>query len=117
MFDQLGFDFLDSSTKTGTQEEDQVRNLAEVGDGQDGSEDPDRELSYAEINQKRKQLTFQAFRQSGFRERIQILDHLVAPNVQAMYRLFQRTGCLGKLCYLPADAGEDKNELMTQHFG
>ena len=113
VFDSLGFDLSDLLINRGLQEEDWIKNLAEL----DGPEDPDKELSYDEINQKRKQLTFQAFRQTGFRERIQILDHLVAPNVQAMYQLFKRTGNLGKLCYLPADAGEDKKELMSQHFG
>ena len=116
VFDALGFGMTDA-LRRGLKEEDWSQNLANLADGEDCPDDPDKELSYAEINQKRKQLTFQAFRQSGFRERIQIVDHLVAPNVQAMYQLFQRTGILGKLCYLPASAGEDKKKLMIEHFG
>ena len=79
--------------------------------------DVDRELSFAEINQKRKQLAFQAFQDPNFLARIQILDHLVNPNVDAMYQLFGRTGVLGKLCYLPTDGAESRQEFMLQPLG
>lgn len=76
--------------------------------------DFDKELSFAEINQKRKQLAFAAFRDPDFLSRIHILDNLVNPNVEAMYQLFQRTGILGKLCYLPTGSAEERQELMLQ---
>lgn len=76
--------------------------------------DDERELSYADINQKRKQLTFQSFQDPSFLQKITILDSLIQPNVGAMYKMFQRTGILGKLCYLPEDARDDKQELMNK---
>ena len=83
-------------------------------DGGAGPEEVDRELTFAEINQKRKQLAFQAFRDPNFLSRIRILDNLVNPNVDAMHQLFKRTGILGKLCYLPTDSAENRQALMVE---
>ena len=113
-FDSVGLDLIRGSSERdqpGT-EEDWIQKLSSLP-GDDG----DKELSFAEINQKRKQLTFQAFRDEDFISKIRILDHLVDPNVECMYQLFRRTGSLSKLCYLPEQAaggGESREKLVSE---
>eukprot|EP00438_Fugacium_kawagutii_P023451 Skav210732 [mRNA] locus=scaffold449:124:2310:+ [translate_table: standard] len=74
------------------------------------------DLSFAEVNQKRKQLTFQAFSEKSFIDRIHILEDLVHPNLEAMYQLFNRTGHLNELANLPCPA-ERRRTLMLKCFG
>ncbi|CAK9094698.1 unnamed protein product, partial [Durusdinium trenchii] len=56
-----------------------------------------RELSYSELNRKRKQLTFSAFRDSSLISKSVALETLVAPNVRCQHRLFQRTEIIAEL--------------------
>lgn len=114
-FESVGLDLFRNSSDgdhPGTEEE-WVQKLSSVAD-----DDGERELSFAEINQKRKQLTFQAFREEDFILKISILEHLVDPNVEAMHQLFRRTDSLGKLCYLPeeAAAGEIREKLLSEQL-
>lgn len=88
--------------------DDWVSSLVQSHDGE--------ELSYAELNQKRKQLTFQAFQEESFLDKCKILDDLVRPNLESMYRLFQRTGFLSKLCYLPKDDVDTRRSMMSQRL-
>lgn len=75
------------------------------------------DLSYAEINQKRKQLTFQAFSDNGFIDKIHMVENLVEPTINAMYEMFKRTDNLAHLCWLPADAESEKDRHMSQSLG
>lgn len=104
MFDAVGFsvDFEadDEVARAGGSEADWLEKLLQV-DGE--ADDTRHDLSFQEINQKRKQLTFTAFRQEDFSDKISILEGLVAPNVDAMHLLFQRTGLLSKMNELPRE--------------
>lgn len=76
--------------------------------------DSDRELSFAEINQKRKRLTFAAFQEADFLEKILVLNNLMGPNVDAMHQLFHRTGAIGKLTYIPHEAPSTDTDDSTK---
>lgn len=106
-----------TGSSTGATEEDWLTKLMKLN-----LNDPDgqHDLSYAELNTKRKQLTFQAFRDPSFSGKIEILSHLIEPNLECMYRMFKRTGILGKLCYLPqlgTDNDADKETIMQESLG
>ena len=101
MFDAVGFTVHEADedlAPSGGGEADWLEKLVHVDDEAD---DTRHDLSFQEINQKRKQLTFMAFRQEDFADKISILESLVAPNVDAMHLLFQRTGHLSKMNELP----------------
>ena len=107
-FDAVGLtvDMEDNETRQG-QEADWLDKLPQL----DLTDDPARQdLSFAEINQKRKQLTFKAFKENNFTDKIIVLDDLVSPNVELMYRLFARTGNLGDLRHMPKDPEKSNDE-------
>lgn len=75
------------------------------------------DISFAELNRKRKKLTFEAFQDPAFLDKIQILQCLVQPSIECMHSLFKRTGDLAKLSYLPQEATEKKKlqkELLAR---
>lgn len=90
------------------QELDWLEKLLRVEPANDN--EPDRELSFAEINQKRKRLTFAAFQEPDFIDKILALNSLMGPNVDAMHQLFHRTGAIGKLTYVPHEALSTETE-------
>ena len=57
------------------------------------------EMSPAELNQKRKQLTFKAFRDPLFIPRTRILDFLMEPCTTCMNTLLERSSCLSNLSH------------------
>jgi hypothetical protein len=71
-------------------------------------------LTFAEINQKRKQLAFEAFRKDDFMPRTLLLEVLVEPLVTAMDRLFERTGAISALHHLPSLQTEEHTKLMER---
>lgn len=68
------------------------------------------ELSPSEINQKRKNQTFAAFRDPGIVSKIIVLEEMVAPNVAKMRQLFERSEAVAKLHRLPVSAREERSE-------
>lgn len=73
------------------------------------------ELSYSEINQKRKQLTFEAFRQADFMDRTLLLEFLMGPLSNGMDLLLQRISKISALHHLPASKTDKQKELMMRH--
>ena len=76
----------------------------------------DQRLSPAEINRKRKRLTFQSFRDPLMVSKVLAIESLVGPNVRQMHRLFsQKFGdCIaanapasGNVIKLQSDKGRD----------
>lgn len=74
----------------------------------------DGELSYAEINQKRKQLTFASFRNPDFMDRTLLLEFLMAPLVQGMDFFLNRSGGLSTLHHLPASKTDYQEKIMMR---
>ena len=72
------------------------------------------ELSHAEINQKRKQLTFAAFRQPHFIDRTLLLEFLITPLVAAMDKLFKRSRHISTLHHSPYVKKVGNQELITR---
>ena len=72
------------------------------------------ELSHAQINQKRKQLTFAAFRQPHFIDRTLLLEFLISPLVTAMDKLFKRTRHISSLHHSPLVKKDGNQELITR---
>ena len=93
-------------------EDDWVSKLVQVDE-----QDTEQQLSYAELNQKRKRLTFESFQSETFLERITIMEDLVEPGVEAMYRLFKRTGTIADLCSLPDCPTVEKERLRKEWLG
>lgn len=98
---------------------------------EDGMEGDDREweglllnvhntgdFSPAEINQKRKQLTFQTFRQPDFGPKCILMDYMMSPLVSGMDELLKRTGAISKLHQLSTELDLGKrDELVTRTEG
>ena len=80
-------------------------NLSKVGD-----------LSPAEVNQKRKQLTFSAFRQPEFAPRTMLLEYLMYPLLSGMDSLLTRSGLLARLHHMP-DLKLDAQESLRSRPG
>lgn len=72
------------------------------------------ELSPAELNQKRKQLTFETFRDPNFVDKTLMLDFLMAPLVDGMDGFLLRSGNISKLHLIPRGLDE-KAFLDAQH--
>ena len=67
-------------------------------------EEAEAEQSFAQIVQKRRKLTFSAFRDSLLFEKTVVVESLVQPNLHHMYLLFKRTEAIGLLDrLLPSD--------------
>ena len=77
-------------------------------DADDPAHSPDREMSFAEVNQKRKRLTFQAFQQEDFLDKVCVFDTVIQANVAAMHRLFDRSGKIAELCFLPREPASEE---------
>lgn len=75
-----------------------------------------KDMSFSEINRKRKRLTFQAFQESSIIARTVALESLVGPNVHAMYRLFKRSHAIADLHRLPAVAIDERTKCSEQYF-
>ena len=71
-------------------------------------------LSYAEMNRKRKKLTFEAFQQERIIPVTLAMESLVAPNVKAMYALFGRSATLASIQRLPGSAEKEISELREK---
>lgn len=74
-------------------------------------------LSQAEINRKRKLLTFEAFKSSQMMPRTVALEALVAPNVRKMFLLFKRSSTIATLQRLPLSAEQEQSELRSTRLG
>lgn len=72
------------------------------------------DLSPAEINQKRKQLTFQAFRQPEFVDRTLLMEYLIGPLVQGMDDFLKRTGLIAEIHQLPLSEADKRAQLMAR---
>ena len=73
-----------------------------------------KEMSFAEVNAKRKQLTFLAFSDPLLPAKAAILDSIVMPNVELMHSLFVRSGTIGELYHLPKTDKEKRLDLMER---
>ena len=62
----------------------------------------DQALSPAEVNRKRKQLTFAAFRDPLMVSKALAVEALIAPNVRQMHTLFKRSSIVAELQMLPS---------------
>ena len=87
-----------------------------------------KELSFSDLNRKRKRLTFQAFQEPLIIARTIAMEALVSPNVHKMHKLFQRSDAIATLQRLPASATcerakckDDSESIFTLfasgHFG
>lgn len=75
-----------------------------------------KELSFAEVNRKRKKLTFNAFKDQSITMKCVAVESLVAPNVRCMYKLFQRSQAITALQRLPCSETEKRADLARQCF-
>ncbi|CAK9085767.1 Uncharacterized protein SCF082_LOCUS40615 [Durusdinium trenchii] len=73
-----------------------------------------KDLSFAEINAKRKQLTFKAFSDPTMPTKITILESVILPNVAQMDTLFKRSGMISSLYHLPKNAAQERSDLMQR---
>ena len=71
------------------------------------------DLSPAEINQKRKQLTFQAFRQDDFASKSILMEYLMSPLVAGMDELLRRTGDISNIHRLSDKEDTKKREELV----
>lgn len=71
-------------------------------------------MSYAELNAKRKQKTFSAFRDPGISAKVDIVETLIRPNIDLMDRLFLRSKAIGQLHHIPQDDHDTRHELMER---
>ncbi len=65
------------------------------------------EESYANLNQKRKLLTFKAFRDPQILSKTLVLDALIKPNLRAMNVLFKRTHNISEMQRLPLSRADE----------
>ena len=72
------------------------------------------DLSPSEINQKRKQMTFQTFRQADFVDKTLLMQYLIGPLVSGMDTLLKRTGHITEIHQLPQSESERKAQLMAR---
>ena len=78
----------------------------------------DLNMSFAEMNAKRKQLTFTSFADPHIPAKVDILDALMSPNISLMERLFSRSKDIGRLHHIPQSDTSTRVELMErQHRG
>lgn len=75
---------------------------------------PSKEMSFAEVNAKRKQLTFRAFSDPKVPGRILILETMVAPNLQLMDKLFKRSGWISSMYHLPNSEKARRDEISER---
>ena len=75
-----------------------------------------RELSFSELNRKRKKLTFSAFRDPLISSKAIAVESTVAPNIHCMYRLFQRSHAIAELQRLPQSAEAERAQLTKKNL-
>lgn len=71
-------------------------------------------LSFADINQKRKQLAFAAFQKESFVPRTLLLEYLMTPLVDAMGLMFERSEAIATLHHLPGLLTDQQKHLMQK---
>lgn len=76
--------------------------------------DPSKDMSFAQVNAKRKQLTFKAFSDPKVPMRILILENMVSPSLQLMDKLFKRSGWISSLYHLPNSERTRRDELKER---
>lgn len=72
------------------------------------------ELSPGEVNQKRKQLTFEVFRQQHFLDKLRMLEFFIGPFTIMSQKLLLRSGHISTLHHLPDKNDASHQELMTR---
>ena len=77
----------------------------------------DESISFAQINQKRKSLTFEAFKCPKILAKTLATDALMKPNVKHMNILFKRSGLISRLEVLPQSAVAERAELKEELLG
>lgn len=73
-----------------------------------------KELSHAEMNRKRKKLTFQAFQRDEISSMCIAAEILVEPNAHRMNSLFGRSSAIASLQRLPVSETEQRSKLETK---
>ena len=63
--------------------------------------------SYANLNQKRKLLTFKAFKDPQIVSKTLVLDALIKPNLRAMHVLFKRTNYISEMQKPPLSRADE----------
>ena len=76
-----------------------------------------KDMSYAEVNAKRKQLTFRSFSDTTLPIKLTILEIMIEPNIQLMTKLFKRSGQISSLYHLPKSETVKRSELMDTCLG
>lgn len=76
-----------------------------------------KEMSHAELNRKRKRLTFAAFQDENMIGKIIAIEALVSPNVTKMGTLFSRTQAISRIPSLTDMAISEKEDLESKHYG
>ncbi len=74
----------------------------------------EEEASFAKVNQKRRLLTFEAFRDKDLTSKTVALESLMKPNVHYMDVLFERTQCISDLSKLPPSQMEKQGRLRER---
>lgn len=67
-----------------------------------------QEITPAQVNAKRKQLTFAAFRDPQIAAKTTAVEALIAPNVHKMHKLFQRSAAVASIQRLPRSAETER---------
>ena len=103
---EMLMDCVGLQTEEGADESDWQSILVELQEAKD--------MSHAEVNAKRKQLTFRAFSDSTMPTKCDIIESMVNPNTQLMDKLFKRTAVISKLYHLPKHDKGGRSALMKR---
>lgn len=77
----------------------------------------EEEPSFAATNQKRRNLTFEAFKCPLMIPKTYALSSLMQPNVRQMHVLFKRTQLISKMQSLPLSQSEELAKCREEFFG
>ena len=72
------------------------------------------DMSFAEVQAKRKQQTFKAFSDRNLPTKVTLLDSMIGPNVKLMDTLFKRNRDITSLYHLPSHEEEKRADLMQR---
>lgn len=72
------------------------------------------DMSFAEVQAKRKQQTFKAFSDRTLPTKVTLLDSMIGPNVKVMDALFKRNRDITSLYHLPNHEHEKRADLMQR---
>lgn len=75
-----------------------------------------KEMSHAEMNRKRKRLTFQAFQREDISLNCIAIEILVEPNAHRMNLLFGRNAAIASLQRLPPSEAEHRLQLEQKRL-